>query len=344
MRGLNPSKPLFQSLQDGELKKLLDVVKNSEDYFLGIRDEYINIYFMGGSLLKISCTKTKTSKIKFEFNPKYNIDSKKSIPNTYDRVDDWIESLSTLKELVKSFQEQKNKNEKMAQQNLLINNNKNIDSDYYFTDMEYSCPGIGYGRFDYVALTKKRNQNGKFQLALVELKYGTGAFKTSGYKYGRYGSGIVGHAYNFSRFVFGVNDNNKFNRENIGKENLETLTFLRKETINILNNKMQLGLLDPNTCRIFSGIKEEDIDIEENSIETLLITLGCIDIERAKSSIRNYLGVTGKADPTVQKLIGENKISNKFKLKCLVTKDKGLNRLTEQQFENLDMSDEYVLS
>jgi hypothetical protein len=345
MRGLDSNKPLFKSFNEGELSCFLEEMRSkTKDFFLGIRDEYINIYYMGGSILKISGFGNKTGKYKIEFNRKYIIDSDESIPKNGDEdIHKWKIAMPILKSYIKSYQcgnnpYKKKKKEKIAQQDILINNNFCPNSEYFITDMEYSSPGIGYGRFDYIAIKKGKDSNGKHRLALIELKSGIESFSTTTKNnkgHLSYGSGIVGHALNFSRFIFGVKTNNSMKRELIGKTGLETLQYLQKETINILRNKSELGLLDTETNKIFNKLEQKDINIDEKSIETLLICVSCEDEEKAKKTIRRYLGYEDSATSNVMSLKENGEISEDFKLKCLVTKNNSIDCLREEQFNDL---------
>ncbi|EGW37170.1 hypothetical protein [Desulfosporosinus sp. OT] len=203
MRGLETDKVLYKQFKDGALTDLLEMIKNNSDkYYLGIRDEYVNIYYMGGNLLKISCT--HQNQLRFDFDEKYLVNSGELIPQKNAPVKEWMNIIPKLELYVKKYQNGSNprnkiKKEKIAQQAILLKNNSCSDSDYFITDMEYSTPGIGFGRFDYIAIHKGKG-NCRHRLALIELKYGRSAFGTNLTKVNdtnRYGSGIVGHSHNF---------------------------------------------------------------------------------------------------------------------------------------------------
>lgn len=335
MRGLDINKRLFQALTQGELKDFIELIKNSKnELFLGIRNKYVNIYYKGGNLLKISPARKGFN---FKFDDKYLVNSCDFIPKNND-AKEWLAAIPALKTYIDNYNnggnpEGKVKNEKMSQQSLLNNINSSIDSDYYITDMEYSCPGIGYGRFDYIAINKRKGKNGKYGLALIELKYRVNAFGTHRKeKDGKkgYGSGIVGHALNFSRFVYGVKNNNSFQREKVANTKYDTLEFLRKETINILKNKIDLGLIDKG--RVPGILEEENIDISENNVETLLICVACADEDKAKDTISKYLGLNNAAKENVKRLKDNGEIADSFKLKYFVTKENTLKCLHENQF------------
>lgn len=342
MRGLDSNKRLFQSLKKGELKEILDLVKNNkEKYFLGIRDESVNIYYKGGSLLEISYGK-EIEDLQLEFDKEYFKDSGEVLPEKND-IKKWLQVIPKLEIYMERHQEGdypkgKIKNEKMAQQRIINNINSSKDSDYYIIDMEYSCPGIGYGRFDYVAIKKKKDSSQKYRLALIELKYRTSAFGTSLKNKGgeiSYGSGIVGHAINFSRFVYGVKNHDSFERAKVDNTGYDTLEFLRKEIVKIFKNKVELGLLDIDEINMPDILEEDNIDISENNIETLLLCVACEDEDKAKNTIIKYLELNKGATYNVNKLKNDGEIADSFLLKCFVTKDKNLEYLGENQFTDL---------
>ncbi|KZL89481.1 hypothetical protein [Clostridium magnum] len=266
------------------------------------------------------------------------------IPKNND-AKEWLAAIPKLKTYIDEYQNGGNakgqvKNEKMSQQSILNNINSSIDSDYYITDMEYNCPGIGYGRFDYVAINKKKGKAGKYGLALIELKYRTSAFGTSREeKNGKtsYGSGIVGHALNFSRFVYGVKNNNSFQREKVANTKYDKLEFLREETVNILRNKIDLGLLDIESNEMYGILDDENIDISKNNVETLLICVACEDEYKAKDTISKYLGFNNVAEENVEKLKTNGEIAHSFKLKCFITKEDTVESLYENQFTDLSI-------
>ena len=65
-RGL--SETFLEDLLSGYLKPILECVKNDDTLFLGIRENYINIYYRGGSILKL--TENKKNYLA-EFNANY---------------------------------------------------------------------------------------------------------------------------------------------------------------------------------------------------------------------------------------------------------------------------------
>ena len=276
-RGLKESCALRrQLLPQGSLAVITDLARSAPDeYYLGIRDNAINLYYMGGSLLKVGSRGTT-----FGFNNDYHTDQTNS--KKYASITEWFNDLENIKAAVKNHQTVKTKNEKIVQQQILSSNNANHEADYFLVDMEYSVSGFSYGRFDYIAITRKPNAEGKYSIALIELKYGVGAFSTSR-KSGAYGSGIVGHANNFNRFIYGKNGK----RELLGGKQ-DPLVHLREEILNIIRNYKDFNLLDRE---LFTDIAEDKILIDENTIQTLFLCVGCLDVTGAIQKAKKYLGV-----------------------------------------------------
>ena len=350
VRGLDvENSRLYRQLYGGKLKSVLDKVKDNKlKYFLGIRDEYINVYYMGGSLLKISCN---SRSFVFEFDDKYFKSSNKQMPNKLkprfsisdkSAMENWLNALPELELCIEYFQNKTNpthkeKSEKKAQQQILMNNNDYPESEYLITDMEYSTPGIGYGRFDFIAVKKEKDSNGKHRLALIELKYGESAFGTNVKRLNglvdSYGSGIVGHAHNFYRFVFGDN----YQKQKINDSGFGPLEYLRNETYRIIINYCNLGLIDDNTKKTFENIKVEDLNIDEDKIATLLLCVSCNNSKSTIDRIKKYLGAHDKknASFTVKKDVNK---SNKLNFRCYVTEEDGsmIKYLQEKKFVDLE--------
>jgi len=196
-----------------------ELARDSE-LLLAIRENYINIYYMGGSLAKIGFD--KQGEVYFEVHEKYLGKSSEG----YERLSlkKHKENLVKIKENIKNIafsnklqnsKNKKNTREKVCQQ-WIINQNNTHNSEWYYVDMEYMIKGNPLGRFDMIAIKKKADVNGKHQVALVELKVGSGAYgSTGGMKLGddslynyqtkdtyvSFGSGLVGHLCDYMRYL-----------------------------------------------------------------------------------------------------------------------------------------------
>lgn len=158
----------IKALLEGELKFFLDEVKNHRDILsLEVRDEYVNIYYKGGSLLKIVYKKrgNKGRYYHFKFDANYckNKDNDVNFKDL-DGLDPYdLEAYKKQFDLMKTEMESwfvDNPNpERDYQQDLLMNNPEIVDIEYQ----------IGRGkRFDMLYF-----KDGK--LYIVENKYGNGA-------------------------------------------------------------------------------------------------------------------------------------------------------------------------
>lgn len=204
--------------------------------------------------------------------------------------------------------EVKNKNkfiEKECQQKIFINNNINFKMDksnWFCLDMEYvmkreNSNEESFGRFDLIAISKKEYGE-KYKIALIELKCGTSSFAGFSDEFKTHfandnksfyngetpvkkiGSGILGHAYDYIRYL----NSDKFK------------IILKKEVINILNNYNELGLI--NT---FKRIEEEDIDDIPN---VYFITLENKE-DKCKEKIKKYLyKFKGASKYNVEEVLG----------------------------------------
>lgn len=225
-------------MQGKEFEYIKQLVSEDKELFLAIRENYMNIYYMGGSLAKIGFDKDR--KVYFELHQKYV--NGEGIGYVRLSLDEHKEKVKLLKENIKkialSNQEgikdkdivhKKVAREKICQQ-WIINKNNVEDGEWYYLDMEYTMKGIPSGRFDMIAVKKKPDNNNKHQVALVELKIGderytsmTNAKYYDEKNYDKYleikekslynfqkkeehvsfGSGLLGHLCDYMRFLYG---------------------------------------------------------------------------------------------------------------------------------------------
>lgn len=218
-RGLHSKKwdELFE--KGGKLFDLLEIVRNDEDLVLEIRNDYFNIYYKGGNMLKVG------TKYDFQFDhnyfkgykfPEYEADEKvggrkqlkEKMLKCLKEDGDYGRFIMEMKERMEEYwnwlKEVKHKSleEKNTQHELCIRNTE--DSEYTIIDLEfqvstdsdysYTIKERPHGRF--VAENKKRPRfdivavrNSDHQLCVIELKKGINAI------YGR--SGIGDHADSF---------------------------------------------------------------------------------------------------------------------------------------------------
>ncbi len=204
-RGIHNLK-FVESLMHGNLKEMLLVINNDNALDVQIRNDYLNVYYKGGSIAKIYSEKF------IEFDMFYFYLNMKEIPTKFIKKDEIIlkelakkrdllickfkESMfddyfTDAKEVMDKWLIENPKPERMEQHQLSIENKYNI-SDYTIIDLEYQvstksdfeCTYLPKGkdkpknpRFDIIAV----NKEGK--LCVIELKKGIGAlYENSGLK------------------------------------------------------------------------------------------------------------------------------------------------------------------
>lgn len=278
MRGLDENIIDFIKNSDEAkgLREIIDSIRdgNEEELFIGIRNNFIAVYFRRKCVFKKIAFKIEGDKIVFS-----NVEIDKAYLEFVDS-NEAKESLICLegvkkikKGIVEHFKRTGNwKYEHIYQQEIVLVNNGESNSKWFCFDMEYDMGQSGFGRYDILAITTVPNRLGKYNLALIELKVDGGAFftatskveklisggvvktkmnlDTNWYSY-TLGSGILGH---FSDYVRYLND--KGYNEKFGYTRLETT---KCETINILKNYVELGLCDENIKEFVNKLTVEQI-------------------------------------------------------------------------------------
>jgi len=168
---------------EGVLFPILSSVKKDQTLMLAIRDGFINIYYRGGSILRV--TEIKGEPYEGFFDERYN-KTGKEIPNTpatienQDDANAWVVSLPILKSFMNDFLSANNKDEREFQQLVARENNFSSisnESDYFISDIEVS-ESNSKARFDMIAIkwqTTKRRSGNNCRIAFIEMKYGDGA-------------------------------------------------------------------------------------------------------------------------------------------------------------------------
>lgn len=219
-RGLHSSDWAESLDKGGNLYGLIEIVRHDKDLVLEIRNDYFNIYYKGGNMLKVM----SENSFQFDYNyykgdPKLSADNKKEdrkgkrkkLLEALKKSRDYKDFISQMKTVMDSYwnwlEKEKNRllEEKNVQHELCIKNTE--DSDYTIIDLEYqvskedTCPfkyqkaetkyegrfvseNKESPRFDIIAV-----RNSDHQLCVIELKKGIDAI------YGL--SGIGDHADSF---------------------------------------------------------------------------------------------------------------------------------------------------
>lgn len=166
--------------------------KHKDELFLGVRNNYLNLYYNCDSIAKIKYANgTINCKIdKYYLGEEHYYGKEKREKNGPEQIIERYEE-------IKRNSDAKITAEKKAQSKLVILNNNNKDSNWFCIDVEYvkqfhnsqERKEAGFnGRFDIIALSKKKPH----RVALVELKYGERAIGGK--------SGISKHVEDFITF------------------------------------------------------------------------------------------------------------------------------------------------
>lgn len=219
MRGI--SKDFAEAFRKSKLNGLYE--KHKADLLIGVRNNYMNLYYNCDSIAKIKYT---NGSIYCEID-KYYLDGKHY--NSTDKEKRYKIEQSQICEQyqeIKKYSDDKATSEKKAQSKLVLLNNGNKDSNWFCIDVEYvkSFNNIKEkdeadfnGRFDIIALSKEEPH----RVALIELKYGSGAIGGK--------SGIYKHIKDFNKFC------------NKGFFD----SHLKEEIIKIINSQIDIGISVP---------------------------------------------------------------------------------------------------
>lgn len=224
MRGL--SEDFMDELLNGVLRPLRERVRRDHTLCLEIRDEYINIYYRGGNLLKLART---SSGYVTQFDDKYvKTNAPSELPpriQTTQDVDTWLNAMPHLKQAMDFHFYDERKEEREAQQLIVRENNFGRESrstDFYCCDLEYAN---AHGRFDLVAVhwpsdpvTRKKADDRR--LVIIEAKYGDTSLDGK--------SGLHSHTNDIYAFL----------------RNQERVASLKEEMVQLFNQKRALGLID----------------------------------------------------------------------------------------------------
>ena len=249
-RGLHSEKWATAFDKEGKLGGLIEMVKNDDELVLQIREDYFNVYYKGGNMLKVS----SENSFQFDYNyfnceisldtqeqRKKRIDKRRSILESLKNTRDYKTFIDEMKKLMDKYwiwlynEKHRSLHEKDTQHALCISNTESTD--YTIIDLEFQVstrkdctyhyepsslprhPGIYVceksPRFDIIAV-----RNSDRRLCVIELKNGLDALVGK--------SGIGDHADSFEG--------------SIGKNPLAELTFT-KEMEKVVSDKKRLKLL-----------------------------------------------------------------------------------------------------
>lgn len=292
MRGL--SERFIISLKSGLLKPILERILKDDTLMLGIRDSYINIYYRGGNLLRIT---EKMNSFDLFFDKKYDLSKNYKIYNALNlpkkitepvQLDKWILSIASLKELMDFWFSKNPKIEREFQQLVERENNRSSisgETEYFITDIEFADSSIG-ARFDILAIkwpATGRKDGKNCTASFIEMKYGDGALSGK--------SGLIKHVEDINKFL---TDKKKY-------------SSILKVMTTQFNQLDELGLIKFNHCTNSTKVQLCDMDRPE-----LIFLISNHNPRSAK--LRNIL-----IDPDFKKYIA----SKYYDLKFFVSSDAG---------------------
>jgi hypothetical protein len=198
-RGISES--LAEAFKNCPLNELY--LQNKNELLIGVRKNYLNIYYNCDSIAKVEL---KKGKIICEIDTFYLFG--KSCPGPDKRLKVDASEICNNYATIKKNSDIKATAEKKAQSKLVILNNNNPDSKWHCIDVEWvkafenqsrkNEAGFN-GRFDIIAISKSKPHT----VAFIELKYGSGAIGGK--------SGINKHIRDFKKFQ----DSNYFDKYEI---------------------------------------------------------------------------------------------------------------------------------
>lgn len=229
------SELMLDDFLTGCLNPLLDAVKADDTLDLELRGNFVNIYYRGGSLFKVSECKGSYS---IYFDNKY-CTSRSTILPSAPSISEAVKNIPFYKQAMDWWFHDHPKYEREFQQVILRENNNHGKisggTDYYIADIEFADENA---RFDMVALKwlskgAIRRNTKKISLALIEVKYGDGALNGS--------AGIKKHLDDFQSFL---NDKKK-------------VSAFCEDMSKVFWQKCKLGLVD--------GLQENQFEVTISS-------------------------------------------------------------------------------
>ena len=167
--------------QKVQLYPILERVRKDHNLMFAIRDGYINIYYRGGNIIRIT-QREDLYQTFFDINfakSGQSIDiAQIDIRTKYD-AQELVLDLNFRKIIMDEYFANRSKTTEREFQQLVAreNNNSSIsnESEYFVTDIEVAIPHLA--RFDITAirwLANQRKNGNKCRAALIEMKYGDG--------------------------------------------------------------------------------------------------------------------------------------------------------------------------
>lgn len=172
--------------EDGRLFPVLEKIKNDHTLLLAIREDYINIYYRGGNILRLREHYNNSYQAEFDENYGRFGQAAPILPpiiSNREEADIWADNIPNLKVTMDEYFVVNKKSEREYQQLVTQENNLSSisnESEYFITDIEYSPPG-SWMRLDMLAIqwpASKRKSIKHCRPAIIELKYGVSSVKS----------------------------------------------------------------------------------------------------------------------------------------------------------------------
>lgn len=275
----------------GLLYPVLESVRKDDTLMIAIRENYINVYYRGGNILRL--TEQSKGSYHASFDEKYNLtdydclDTPKNISSQVD-AKRWVGSFPARKRIMDNYFHKYPKPEREFQQLVARENNASSisnESEYFVSDIEFADSVLG-ARFDLLAirwLAGQRKDGSKCRAVLIEMKYGDGALGGK--------AGLLKHLQDIDALV----------------SNQRAYADLLMTMESQFNQFVQLGLLKFNQCKNGTKVK---LDSQEKPEVIFLLA----NHNPRSSKLKAILG-----DPEIQAY----KQSSHFDLKFYVARFAG---------------------
>ena len=171
MRGL--SENYFDCLKSGFLSGITESVKGDPDLNLEIRNNYINVYYKGNSLLKLS--ETSTHQYKAVIDKKFLEGLRFPLVFTEGNIDQFLSAIPLLKQNI--VKHGKRSLELEYEQMIIRANNyePRNNSEYFIVDRQYA---VKEGQYDLTGIfweRSRRRKNQEVPVCLMEIKFALNA-------------------------------------------------------------------------------------------------------------------------------------------------------------------------
>jgi hypothetical protein len=237
MRGL--SEEFLEDLDKGRFAGLTNRIRLDHTLDLQIRNDYVNIYYRGGNLMKLELNGGAYTAT---FDQNYGrgntlspLPSPMVLKSKRD-IDRWLDAFQDLKLIMDHYFSARGGAEREAQQLIVRENNfgkMGTATDYFICDIEYAREGM---RFDMIGVHwpstgSARKKQIDHRLVLIEVKYGDGALKGE--------AGLKKHVDDIDAFL----------------ADEDAITACKQEMLDVFSQKCKLKLI--NCRRDLKGFSEE---------------------------------------------------------------------------------------